>query len=88
MCYISTNCSAFQEGAFLGKPSSALRRRYLSNPRRDGVDGVKVVHLGSQHALLNVLAVGNCMSRSVTGVYMYIYVLNFYNTTSQIDVMI
>ena len=42
--------------------------------------------LGSQHALLNVLAVGNCVSRSVTGVYIYIYVLNSHNTTySHID---
>ena len=38
----------------MGKPSSAVRRCYLRNRRPDGVDGVKVVQLRSEHALLNV----------------------------------
>ena len=60
MCYISTNCSAFQEGALLGKPSSVLRHGYLRNRRLHGVDGVEVLHIRSQHALMNVLAVESC----------------------------
>ena len=73
MCYVSTNCGAFKEGASLGKPSSAVRHCncYRRNRRPDGVDGVEVVRLRSEHALLNVLAVGNYELRPVTGIYIH-----------------